>query len=371
MANKSRSKAGIAAMLVVCAIAVAAGAWFSTPRDGYALTTVTSGVATHAKKAVAKSKSKAKSKAATPSSVGALNTLMTGDGKYVYFAEQSVEPGAGPTLRKVSRMRADGSGYQCLYEGVDGDFISGIRVSGQWLVVSMGDDIISMKKDGSEAHVIVAAAMGYPRGGRFAVHEGEVYYPIVAGPGAWEIRSCAASGSASSVVCAGEYAQGSLGPQVEGVAGGRVVFTTGEQQGGYSCLYTLWSAPIAGGDADELGKSFFGRAAVTGGRACFMYGGSFRSILPDGSDHKEVCAIPGNGDGRLYNVTDDVAYIGMGSKMWRVSLPEGKTTALGEQHFESGSMEIVDGKVYFHYGIEGAICKVDASMANQGEFWRP
>ena len=93
-----RRRSRIAALLV-CAFAVVA-LWLLVPCVGYA--------ATGSGKVAAMLKSPNLESSARP---GALNTLMTGDGKYVYFAEQSVVPKAGPSLRKVSRMRADGSDY--------------------------------------------------------------------------------------------------------------------------------------------------------------------------------------------------------------------------------------------------------------------
>ena len=298
--------------------------------------------------------------------LGTFNSLMTDDGEYVYFAEQSVEASAGPTLRRVSRARPDGSDYQCIYEGSDGDFINRLTMAGDWLVVSTGENILSMRTDGTDAHVTVGGSSGYVRGSRFAVSDGMLYYPAIVGPGAWEIRSCVASGADSSVLCSGGFSQGSVGPHVEGIAGGRILFTTGVQSG--ASTYTLWSVPIEGGEATEIGKAPFGKVAVAGGRAYLMDSETLVSMLPDGSDCREVCTISGSGMGILYNATDEVAYLGSGSSMWRVSLPDGALTSLGEQHFESGQMEIVGGQVYFHYGIEGRIRKVDASMVDQGDF---
>ena len=90
----------------------------------------------------------------------------------------------------------------------------------------------------------------------------------------------------------------------------------------------------------------------------------------DGKSRYKICHIPGNGYSPIYNISDDVAYVGMGTTMWRVSLSSGDTTSLGTFN-GSGEMEIVDGQVYFHYGIEGAIRKVDASLADEGYFYRP
>ena len=352
-----RRRSRIAALLV-CAFAVVA-LWLWVPCVGYA--------ATGSGKVAAMLKSPNLESSARP---GALNTLMTGDGKYVYFAEQSVVPKVGPSLRKVSRMRADGSDYSCLYEGVEGDFISGIKVSGDRLVVSMGDNIVSMKTNGSDAHTIVSAAVGYQRGKNFAVSDGRVYYATSSDSGAWEIRSCTVDGSASSVVCSGTSSKDSIGPLVEGAAAGKVVYAIGERQSPHTTLYTVYSAPVDGGSAKKIGESFLGKVAVCGGSVYLMNGGSFQSMFPDGSNKKELCAMPGNGDSRLYNVTDSEAYIGMGSSIWRVSLPSGKTAELEGRRFESGEMDIVGGQVYAHYGIEGSIRKLDESLGVQEDFWR-
>ena len=177
-------------------------------------------------------------------------------------------------------------------------------------------------------------------------------------------------GSESSHVCSGFVGQDQNGPQVEGATSGRVLFVTGERQSSSTTyLYTVWSAPADGGDAIEIGKTFNYRVAVHGGRVYIIYGG-LESMQADGKSRYKICHIPGNGYSPIYNISDDVAYVGMGKTMWRVSLPSGDTTSLGTFN-GSGEMEIVDGQVYFHYGIEGAIRKVDASLADEGYFFRP
>ena len=225
---------------IACVIAVMAGIWLLTPQRVYArpsAETICSETIINAKKKT------------STASVGALNSLMAGDGAYVYFAESSSNPGEGPTLRKISRTRADGSGYRCIYEGDDGDFISELKLCDDRLVVSMGDGIMSMKTDGSDAREIVTAASGYPRGASFAVDGGKVFYPVVFDSGAWEIRSCTVDSSESSHVCSGFAGQEQNGPQIQGATSGRVLFVTGERQSSSTTyLYTVWSAPADSGE---------------------------------------------------------------------------------------------------------------------------
>ena len=378
-------------MRIACVIAMMAGVWLLMPQRGYALLAMgggasengdarcpssrvllrpgTHGVRPGAVTVSATTKTSVRSNASA-SHAGALNSLMTGDGTYVYYAEQSVDPNEGPVLRKVSRVRADGSGYACIYEGGAGDFISDLKLSDNRLVVSMGDNIVSMKTDGGDAHVIVAAASGYPRGARFAVDAGKVFYPTIADSGAWEIRSCTVDGSASSRVYSGNTGQGEVGPQIEGATSGKVVFMTGEQQPSSNAyLYSVLSVPADGGDAIEIGRTLNNRVAVSGGRVYIM-DGTLESMQADGKSRYRICQIPGNGYSPIYNIGDGVAYVGMGKTMWRVSLSSGDSTSLGKYN-GVGQMEIVDGQVYIHYGIEGAIRKVDASLADQGYFRQP
>ena len=129
----------VTASRIACAIALAAGICLLMPQRVYARPS--------AETICSKTILDAKKKTST-TSVGALNSLMAGDGAYVYFAEASSNPGEGPTLRKVSRTRADGSDYRCIYEGDGGDFISGLKLCDGGLRISEGCSLCRGRREG-------------------------------------------------------------------------------------------------------------------------------------------------------------------------------------------------------------------------------
>ena len=302
--------------------------------------------------------------------MGALNSEMVGDGTYVYFTETDIDARSGAATCRISRILPDGSGYQSIYEAPKDSYLSNLRIGDGRLAVSEGNRILTMDCAGGGATEVAGLSVGYVKNSCFALWGDKLYYAAFSSPGLWEIRAVGLRGENDALVCSGSCAQGSVGPNVAGIADGHVLFYVGTPAGGVQYTQTLWSAPVAGGTPVSVSDVAYGRVAVVEGRAYYMDGDDLMSVGPDGSDRRRVCAIAGTGSGVLYNLTGEYAYIGRDVNMWRVSLSDGALTPLGERHFDSGTMNIVGDQVFFHYGNGGSIKKVSETLANEETFWR-